>query len=155
MFFGFLGADQFYLGFIAKGIVKLFSFGGFGVLWIMDIVAIGSSPVMTANYRTSNDLPHYIFVLSSTMFAMVIGFAVAGYVTLKYREERRNESMLLQREEEERVWKANSVIHNNGLKAMMGGPPMPMPPGPYGTMGPVPTMGGMPPTSGMMPRVPF
>ena len=40
IFAGFLGVDRFYLGHVTMGIVKLTSFGGFGVLWFLDIILI-------------------------------------------------------------------------------------------------------------------
>ena len=38
VFPGVLGVDHFYLGEIGKGILKYFTFGGFGVWWIKDII---------------------------------------------------------------------------------------------------------------------
>lgn len=37
---GSLGVDRFYLGKIGTGILKLISFGGFGIWWIIDIVLV-------------------------------------------------------------------------------------------------------------------
>ena len=34
---GSLGVDRFYLGDIAKGVLKYFTFGGFGIWWLVDI----------------------------------------------------------------------------------------------------------------------
>lgn len=36
---GSLGADRFYLGDVKKGILKYFTFGGFGIWWIKDIIS--------------------------------------------------------------------------------------------------------------------
>jgi len=42
IFPGSLGVDRFYLGDIKKGILKYFTFGGFGIWWIKDILSAKS-----------------------------------------------------------------------------------------------------------------
>ena len=38
LFFGWLGVDRFYLGSAWLGLIKLFTFGGFFLWWLIDII---------------------------------------------------------------------------------------------------------------------
>ena len=40
IFLGNLGIDRFYLGYIGTGILKLITFGGLGVWWLIDLILI-------------------------------------------------------------------------------------------------------------------
>jgi TM2 domain-containing membrane protein YozV len=102
MFFGYTGADQFYLGHVGAGFMKLFSLGGFGIWWVYDIIRIGSAPVYASSFRVAHDLPHFAYVLTCTMFAVAIGFTMAYQITISYRSRKRKEAMLLQADEEAR-----------------------------------------------------
>ncbi|NGX57670.1 MAG: hypothetical protein K940chlam3_00564 [Chlamydiae bacterium] len=42
IFFGSLGVDRFMMGQIVLGILKLITFGGFGIWWLIDVVLIAS-----------------------------------------------------------------------------------------------------------------
>ncbi len=40
--FGQLGVDRFYMGYIGTGILKLITFGGFGIWWLIDVIMIAT-----------------------------------------------------------------------------------------------------------------
>lgn len=99
LFFGWLGADQFYLGFPIYGSLKLITLGGFGAWWLIDIVRIGSSNVYASDFRTAADLPHWAFVLTVVCFAFVVGFIIVASSTWRTIRNRRKDALLLQAEE--------------------------------------------------------
>jgi len=39
---GSLGVDRFYMGYIGTGILKLITFGGFGIWWLIDLILIAT-----------------------------------------------------------------------------------------------------------------
>jgi len=40
IFFGTLGVDRFIMGKVGTGILKLITFGGFGIWWLIDLILI-------------------------------------------------------------------------------------------------------------------
>jgi len=42
IFFGSLGVDRFIMGHVGLGILKLITFGGFGVWWLIDVIVIAT-----------------------------------------------------------------------------------------------------------------
>jgi len=102
LFVGFLGADLFYLGFPILGAMKLATFGGCGIWWVVDIVRIGSAPVYAHNFRAAADLPHWAFVLTAVTFAFSLGFFIVGIATVRHRRRKRKDALLMQAEEEAR-----------------------------------------------------
>jgi TM2 domain-containing membrane protein YozV len=46
---GTLGVDRFYLGYIGLGLLKLFTAGGCGIWWVVDIILIATKQLKDAN----------------------------------------------------------------------------------------------------------
>lgn len=130
VFLGPVGADQFYLGFPSKGIFKLLTVGGFGLLWLYDICRIGSHPPNTnSNFRVSGDLPHYAFVLSAIIMMLTLGFFIAIRSIQANRIKKAHELMLMRMEQqnEEDILKNSGVVDDeDDVPAVMPGlPPAP------------------------------
>ena len=49
IFVGGIGVDRFYLGYIGLGFLKLFTLGGFGIWYVIDIVMIATKSLQPAN----------------------------------------------------------------------------------------------------------
>lgn len=106
---GFFGLDQFYLGNTGGGVVKLLSLGGLGILYLHDVVDIGTGApyatvtrhsqykgaVSTTTYRVSQDLPKWFFVVTSMVAFYALGFTLAGISAMRYVRLKRAEFMLL------------------------------------------------------------
>jgi TM2 domain-containing membrane protein YozV len=48
IFFGGLGIDRFYLGYVGLGILKLITGGAFGIWWLIDIILIATRKMTDA-----------------------------------------------------------------------------------------------------------
>jgi len=102
LFFGIFGADQFYLGYPAYGLVKLLSLGGAGIWYLFDLCRIGSSPVVTRhNFRLAADLPHFAFVLTVVTAMLFIGFVIAIRSIQQQRIKKAHELLLLRLDQQE------------------------------------------------------
>ena len=54
VFVGSLGVDRFYLGYIGTGVLKLVTFGGLGIWWLIDLIRIATrslGPADGSDYR--------------------------------------------------------------------------------------------------------
>jgi len=100
LFFGYLGVDQFYLGFVWPfGVLKLITLGGLGVWWIYDVVRIGSSPVLSANrFNVAGDVAHWAFVLTVICFMAFLGFAISLWSINHHRLQKARDLILLRSE---------------------------------------------------------
>jgi TM2 domain-containing membrane protein YozV len=49
IFLGTLGVDRFYLGYVGLGLLKLFTWGGCGLWWLIDVILIASKQLKDAS----------------------------------------------------------------------------------------------------------
>jgi hypothetical protein len=49
VFLGHLGIDRFYLGYIGLGVLKLVTFGGCGIWWLIDLILIAAGQLKDAD----------------------------------------------------------------------------------------------------------
>jgi hypothetical protein len=74
-FFGFLGADRFYLGKVGTGVLKLIGFGWFGVWWLLDLMRINKGTQKDSNGRNLSDADGFIGkarVISAVLIPIVL-----------------------------------------------------------------------------------
>jgi len=96
MFLGMFGADQFYLGFMLLGCLKLVSVGGLGVWWLYDIVRIGSTPVHTKqHFRLTADVHHWAFLLAVICYMGIIGLLLSLWSINHHQLKKARELILL------------------------------------------------------------
>jgi len=61
--FGFFGLDRFMIGHFGWGILKLFTFGGLGILWLIDLFIIRGK-VDELNRQKATEIAHGIRAMS-------------------------------------------------------------------------------------------
>jgi len=115
-----VGADLFYLGYIGLGLLKMVTLGGCGVWWALDLIRTGSGPVYAFNYRVANDLPHWVFVLSTVTIFILLGFVWSLESYFSYRKRKRQDLRKLQEAEEARQFGVPSDMLD-GPRNRMGG----------------------------------
>jgi len=116
VFLGFTGADYFYLGFPLWGVGKLLTCGGFGAWWLIDIVRTGTGAVYAHDFRTAQDLPHWVAILIMIFLCMFTGFFAAITNFLVARRQRRQDIAFLQTKEEGRIWDKTSTEQMSGFE---------------------------------------
>ncbi|CAE7560368.1 unnamed protein product, partial [Symbiodinium pilosum] len=92
LFGGFFGLDRFYLGFPVSGLIKLVTLGGLGLWWLYDLVRVGCAPVYAKDFRVSNDLPHWVFVLILVLLFGGGGIVYSLHSYVHYRKLKRAEA---------------------------------------------------------------
>lgn len=84
IFFGWMGLDAFYLGKTGKGVLKLLTFGLFGILWIIDIIMIATKSVGGIVWKERNPRKSWVseyypvIIVLVIVFFGVIGIASSG-----------------------------------------------------------------------------
>jgi len=99
-FLGPFGADYYYLGFPIWGTLKLLTLGGAGLWWMVDIVRTGAGPPYAAKFRCTPDLPHWVYVIASVAFFMLLAFGLSIESYLRFKAKRRADQMEFVRSEE-------------------------------------------------------
>ncbi|MBX3116377.1 MAG: TM2 domain-containing protein [Cryobacterium sp.] len=80
LFFGFFGADRFYLGKTGTAVLKLLTFGGAGIWWLIDLVLvlIGAQRDRFGRELTGHERFKVVaWIISATV--VIICFLVAPY----------------------------------------------------------------------------
>lgn len=76
LFLGWTGLDRYYLGKIGTGILKMITFGGFGIWWLIDLFLMvgGKNPKDVTGMELKESADKYSFTyLSLTVFGSMLG----------------------------------------------------------------------------------
>lgn len=77
IFFGWIGLDAFYLGRTGKGILKLFTLGLFGILWLIDIIMIATKSVSGVVWKERNPRKSWLSEYKAVVIVLAIVFIAA------------------------------------------------------------------------------
>ena len=73
LFLGMLGVDRFYMGYIGLGIVKLLTFGGLGIWWLIDVIwiALGNATTKNGTRLTRRDADMQLVYVALGIFLLL------------------------------------------------------------------------------------
>lgn len=79
-FLGGLGVDRFYLGKVGTGLLKLLTFGGFGIWWLVDIILVlAGAQRDKAGLRLAGYEQHKKVALIVTAIAVALGLIIGTF----------------------------------------------------------------------------
>lgn len=79
IFLGLFGIDQFYLGKTGKDLLKMFTLGLFGILWVIDIIMIATKSVRGIAWQEEDTSGKRWFVRHKVLVAFIVLF-VFGFI---------------------------------------------------------------------------
>ena len=73
LFLGFLGVDRFYMGYVFLGVVKLLTFGGLGIWWLIDFIwiALGNAKTKAGVRLLRTDRDNRIVFIGLAIFLLI------------------------------------------------------------------------------------